>query len=99
MEWKTVTHRLKYPVVVNGERIEQITLREPDVEALEKIDDLGIEEGKELKVRQLRGIIEAIGDAPDGAIGKLHRADIEALGNLAVPLLVGQGEKEARKAT
>lgn len=98
MEWKTATHRLKFPIEFDGEKIEKITLREPDVEALEKIDDLEIEPGKNLRVRQIRGIIAALGDVPADALGKMHKSDLEALGALIAPLLEGQQVAEPEKA-
>lgn len=94
MNWKTATHALKFPITVGEKTYAAITLREPDVEALEAIDDLGIEPGKALKVRHMRGIIEALGDAPSEAVGKLHRDDLAALGELLGPLLDG-AEAEA----
>jgi len=87
MIWKTVTHALKYPVNAGGATISAIVLREPDVDALEAIEDLGIVPGETLKVRQIRGIILALSDQPDTVIGKLHRSDLSELGNLLAPLL------------
>lgn len=98
MNWKTVTHNLKFPVDHEGAKIEKITLREPDVEALEAIDELEIEPGKPIRVRQMRGMIAALGDAPDAALGKLHRDDLAALGELIAPLL-DSAEPETAEAS
>lgn len=93
MDWKIATHVLKFPVTVGDMAAAAVTLREPDVEALEAIDELGIVPGAALRVKQMRGIIEALGDAPPEVIGKLHRDDLAALGELLGPLLDG-GEPE-----
>mgnify|MGYP001106100179 CR=1 FL=1 len=98
MSWKTVTHKLKFPIEFDGEKIEKITLREPDVEALEQIDELDIQPGKPIRVRQMRGMIAALGDAPDAALGKLHRDDLVALGELIAPLL-DSAEPETAEAS
>ncbi|MCT8999224.1 phage tail assembly protein [Chelativorans intermedius] len=95
MNWKTVTHTLKFPLQFEGRKIEKITLREPDVEALEKIDELDIQPGKPVRVRQMRGMIAALGDCPPEALGKLHRDDLAALGELLGPLLEGEPETAA----
>ena len=92
MNWKTATHVLKFPIAIGDKTIAAITLREPDLEALEIIDDLGIEAGKAVKVRHLRGLIEALGDAPSEAVGKLHCSDLAALGELLAPLLETEAE-------
>ena len=98
MSWKTVTHKLKFPIEFDGEKIEKITLRAPDVEALEQIDELDIQPGKPIRVRQMRGMIAALGDAPDAALGKLHRDDLVALGELIAPLL-DSAEPETAEAS
>lgn len=87
MNWQSKTHVLKFPVIIEGKTIAAITLREPDVDALEKIDGLGLKEGVPPNVKQVRGIIEALADQPGIVIGKLNKADFQALGELAVPLL------------
>lgn len=95
MDWKTASHELKFPVEMEGSKVTKITLREPDVEALEAIDELGIEPGKPMRIKHIRGIIETLGDAPAGTIGKLHRTDIAALGELLGPLLEDPETEEA----
>jgi hypothetical protein len=89
MNWKTTVHVLKYPVTLADKQFAAVTLREPDVDALEAIDELGIVEGVTPNIRQLRGIIVALADAPNEVIGKLHKDDLTALGELCVPLLEG----------
>lgn len=87
MDFKTETYRLQYPVVDDGALHTTITLREPDVDALEKIDDLDIADGGRPKIRQMRCMIAALADVSDTAIGKMHRDDLMALGELLGPLL------------
>lgn len=98
MNWKTVTHKLKFPLEFDGEKIEKITLREPDVEALEQIDELDIQPGKPIRVRQMRGMIEALSDVPGDALKKMHSDDLTALGELLAPLL-GDAEPETAEAS
>ena len=84
---KTVRHDLKHPVEADGKAFASITLREPDIEALEAIDDLAIEPGVRIKVRQLRSMIEILGDLPPEVVGKIHRDDFAKITVLVVPLL------------
>ena len=86
MAWKTHTHSLLHAVNHEGRSYSTITLSEPDADALEAIDELGIEEGKRPSVRQLKGFIAAIADTPD-IVGKLHRDDFIALQEIAIPLV------------
>ena len=83
----TVSHTLKHPIEVEGKTLTSITLHEPDVDDLERIDDLSIEPGVRIKVRQLRGMIEILGDLPPEAVGKVHRDDFVKVTALVVPLL------------
>lgn len=83
-EWKSKSVPLTHPIPEgegSDKKITAITLFEPDVEALEKIEDLGIEAGKKLSVKQIRGAIAAMSRLDDDVIKKLHRSDFEALGN------------------
>lgn len=86
--WQEVTHPLKFPVKIgDAEPIASISLYEPDVEALEAIDALGLKEGEQMTVAQLRGIVVALSRQPEAVIKKLHARDFKALGEEAVPLL------------
>jgi hypothetical protein len=89
--WKEIRHPLTHPIPdpETGEMITEIVMREPDVEALERIDGLGMEEGKRMKVSQIRGLIAALSGLPDATIGKMHKNDFAAIGEEAVPLLEG----------
>ena len=86
------THTLANAVTVDGKIYTAITLREPDVDAREAIDDLGIEPGKPVRVRQMRGVIAALADCPDAVIGKIGKADFRALSEMVVPLLADETE-------
>lgn len=86
--WAEVTHTLAHPLPAGeGDKIVSITLREPDVEALEAIDNLGLEAGKPLRIREISAIIAALSGVPIEAVRKMHKSDFTALGALAVPLL------------
>lgn len=87
MEWKNTTHRLSYPISAGDQVIQTVTLRAPNVEALEQIEELGLEEGKRLTVKQMRAIIVALSDLTMEQAGKLHQSDLKTLGGAAVPLL------------
>jgi len=89
--WPTFTHPLKFPVpaIEGRDQVKEVTLREPDVDALEAIEAAGFEEGKKPTLKQVRVIITALSGLDDAIIGKLHRDDFTALGAHIVPLLVG----------
>jgi hypothetical protein len=95
MSWKTITHTLTHPINCAGKTYDRITLREPDVDALEAIEELGLEEGAKMGIKQLRGVIVALCDLDDAAIGKMHRTDLMAMGELIAPLLSGSESDEA----
>lgn len=91
-EWKTETVTLTHPIPAgegSDQKITSITLFEPDVEALEKIEDLNFKEGEKLTVKQIRGAIAALSRLDDDVIRKLHRDDFNALGNAFPPLFSG----------
>jgi hypothetical protein len=89
MAARTVKHDLKHPIKADEKTFVSITLREPDVNALEAIDDLAIEPGVRMKVRQVRGMIEILGDVPPAVVGKMHRDDFVKVTEMVVPLLEG----------
>ena len=89
MIFRTATHTLTGPIDYEEKNYSAITVREPDVDALGKIEELGIQEGERLTLLQLRGVISALADVPSGVIGKLHRDDFSALVELIGPLLHG----------
>lgn len=93
MTWKTRTHALAHPVEFDGSAVHSITLREPDLDALERIEALGLPSGDELpSLVQVRGMIEALSGLPTALVGKLHRDDFTAVAAFVVPLLTGDAE-------
>ncbi len=99
MDWKTSTVTLTHPVPLDAAgatTLSKITFREPDVDALEAIEELGLKAGVRPTVKQLRGMIVALGDASDEIVGKLHRDDLGALGEAVIPLLGGEEEETAK---
>lgn len=95
MTWKTSTHVLKHPITVGDKTISSVTLREPDVEALETIGDLGISAGADVTVRQVAGLLVALADVSPEVIRKLHRSDFAALGEIVGPLLASEETAKA----
>jgi hypothetical protein len=93
MDWKTQTHTLAHPIKVGDREIKTVTMREPDIDALEAIEELDIEQGKPLKVKHMRGIIVALSDLTHEEAGKLHRDDLAGLGEFIAPLLGDQDEE------
>jgi len=86
--WPEIRHTLRFPITPpGGEVVSEVVCREPDVEALERIDNLGMVEGQPLKVAQIRGIIAALSGLPDDVIRKMHKTDFAGLTEKVVPLL------------
>lgn len=94
MTWKVKAIPLKYPITIGDKTVAAVTLREPDLNALEAIDELALKEGVAPSVAQLRGIIVALGDQSTEIIGKLHRDDFAAITEEIAPFLSGE-ETEA----
>lgn len=98
MSWKTVTHPLIHTINISGKSFDRITLREPDVDALEAIEDLGLKEGEPMGIKALRGVVVALSDFDNATVGKMHRADLMAIGEIIAPLLSGsetEGEQSS----
>lgn len=88
--WREASHALLFPIPAEGEaKIASITIREPDSEALERIEGLGMTEGKAPTLKQTRGLIEALAGLPDGSLKKLHHKDLTALSEISGPFLEG----------
>ena len=93
--WKTHSLPLAYPITVgegpDAKKIEAIVLREPDLEALEKLDEGGVLDGAGMSIKQVRLCLEAMSDVPAEAIRKMHASDAmkaaEALGPLLESLV------------
>lgn len=95
MEFMTKTVSLAYPIKIEGRTIREITFREPDIEMLEQIEELGVTEGQRPTIRQLKGLFVALGDQPAEIVGKVHRNDLVVLSEAAVPFLVAEEKAEA----
>ncbi|EPE98441.1 phage tail assembly protein [Rhizobium grahamii] len=89
--WATITYPLIFPV---GD-LTTLTFSEPNGEALEAIDELGIEEGKTPSVRQTMGLISALSGVPVETIRKFNQRDIKGAANALVPLVTGEPETSA----
>lgn len=91
-EWKTKTITLLHPIKVGELSLSSITLREPDLEAMEKIEEIGFEDGVQPTVKQVRLAIEALCGLDDQQlplIKRLHKDDFAAVGAEVAPLLNG----------
>lgn len=90
-KWASVTVNLQYPVTRDdGTVIEKITMREPNGLALEEIDEIGVEQGKNPGVRETLAIIRALAGIEKDVTDGLHRRDVLALGEAIAPLLLGE---------
>ena len=85
--WNSVNILLAHPVSGPDGAVFIVTMREPDIEALEKIDNLGITSDKPMKVSQIKGVIVALTGLPEAVVNRIHRDDFTAIGEAAVPLL------------
>ncbi len=85
--WIEFKHTLLFPIEGEAGLIKVMTLREPTAETLEKIDDLGIEAGKPIKVAQMREILGILSGVPADYLKQLNRRDFSALADLSGPLL------------
>lgn len=85
--WKEKTIALAHPIRVGERSIAALTLFEPNVDAMEAIEEIGFVEGQKATVKQMRAAVVALSRETPEAIGKLHRDDFAALAEAAVPLL------------
>lgn len=91
---RSFTHKLAHPFKVGELFYDQITLLEPNVDALEVIEDLGLKDGDAPTVRQMKSLIAALARLDPAVIGNLQAVDFRPLGEAVVPLLTptaGQG--------
>lgn len=99
--WPEVTIPLRHPIKgVDGAEITSLTFSEPDVEALERMEDLEPAEGERLKVRHLRAIAGALSRQPDDLIRRLRASDFTRVVEAMKPFLeylVRQGRAEEQK--
>jgi hypothetical protein len=103
MKWKTETIDLLYPldqdrVGPDEKPVSEVTIEEPDCEALEAIDELGLDEIEgNVPVKSVRKMIVAMSDLTEGQAKKLHRADIEEIGGRLAPFM--QAETDSADGT
>ncbi|TBB53791.1 phage tail assembly protein [Rhizobium ruizarguesonis] len=83
--WKTIVYPLTFPV---GD-LTALTFREPDGETLEAIEDIGLEDGKAPKIKQINALVSILSGVPIEAVRKMHQSDIKAASEAMVPLLDG----------
>lgn len=86
-QWVEKTVPLIHPIDGPEGKIESLTFREPDVEALERIEELDIQKGDRIKVRHLRVIAAALSRQPDDLIRRVHASDFEKVTEAIVPFL------------
>lgn len=96
MDWKTKTIPLTRPVEMPDGKIEEIMIREPDVEAIEAIEEMDLPTGaaskKKLKVSQIRRMVEILSDAPDGSVQKMHPEDFQKVAREVTSFLERAGQ-------
>ena len=92
MNWGSVTVPLKYQVETEAGPIKEITMREPDGEALEAIEEVGMVEGEKPKMRQILATVSILSGLPKSVINRLHRDDITEVVSSMAPLLIPAGE-------
>jgi hypothetical protein len=86
--WPTMTVTLEHPVTdEDGAEIAAISFHEPDVEALERLEEIDAAEGERLKVRHLRFIAAVLSRQPDAVIRKVHAKDFAKIVEAISPFL------------
>lgn len=63
-DWRRLSYALIHPVSVGDRTVSTLILKEPDVEALEQIDELGLGDGDPTSVAKVRAALE---DLPEAA--------------------------------
>jgi hypothetical protein len=84
--WAEIKLSLTFPI----DGFDSLTFREPNGEALEAIENLGIEPGSAPTIGQTMGIISALSGLHIDDIRKLNHRDIKAASEVMVPLLSGE---------
>lgn len=90
LTWGKLKYTLLFPVSIpNHPTITEIVFSEPNGEALELIDALGIEDGKDPTVTQALGLLRALSGQPKAVTDKMHMRDIAGASKAISPLLEG----------
>lgn len=90
--WPETFVDLDFPIPDGkGGTIKRITFHEPDVEALETMEELDLVEGKPLKVRHIRIISAALSRLPNETIKKINSRDFTRLAEALAPFLEAAG--------
>jgi hypothetical protein len=88
--WPETSVTLTHPITgADGTEIRVLTFREPDVEALEKIETVDAAEGEQIKVRHLRAIAAALSRQPDEVIRRINARDFARIAEAIAPFLQG----------
>jgi|GEM_PF-2270197 len=87
-KWPDATVALTHPVKgADGEDITALTFLEPDVEALERLEDLDVQDGERIKIRHLRYIAAALSRQPDEVIKRINARDFAKVTEAITPFL------------
>jgi hypothetical protein len=88
--WGEQTYTLLFPIPLDdGNTVTKLVFREPNGEALEAIDELGVVEGKKPTVRQALGMVRALANVPKVVTDRMHQMDITRAMEAVGPLLDG----------
>lgn len=93
--WGEARYTLLFPIPVEGgAQISELVFREPDGEALEAIDELGIKEGPDEKptMKQINALLSIMSGQPIEIIRKMNKRDIMGASEKFAPLLEDEGE-------
>lgn len=91
-EWKSITHTLSHPVTVGERSYSTVTLREPNVAAIEMVEESGLKAGVEPTNKQLRIAIMALSGLPAEVVREFHKDDFAEVVAAAIPLLLPTSE-------
>lgn len=89
-KWVTITVKLTFPITFGEETISSITLREPNIGAVEELDALSLKEGEAPTVEQSRKMIAILSGVSAEALKQAHTKDFAALVEAVTPLLEGE---------
>lgn len=94
--WPEIKIPLAHPIKVGELSLTEITMREPDVAAMEVIEECNFVEGEKPTLKQLRSAIAALAKQPIEVLNQMHRDDFTKLAEAAVPLIGGASESSPK---